>query len=333
MSVMENIVPGGRTLPEAAQARVAIIMRTKDRPLLLHRALASVAQQSYRNWRLYLVNDGGDMPALEDMLRLYRPIFGEKLVVLHHETSKGMEAASNAGLEQGREDFIVIHDDDDAWYPDFLAQTVAYLSDPRHAAFVAVTTQCVLIKERIVAGAVHELSREIRVADPCMTDFGQMLKMNEFAPICLLFRRSVMAEMGCFDAAMPVLGDWDFNLRLMRLGDIGHVRQPLACYHLRVRGTNSIYSNTVVDGGRELHHQYRLYNNAKLRESLRAYPELFGIVQTLMVEIQERTKALDARQQQVLELGIQLDRQQQEMLALLRTFGQGEKPIPCGQEL
>jgi len=40
---------------------VAIIMRTKNRPILLARALKSVLEQEYQNWHLYLINDGGEI--------------------------------------------------------------------------------------------------------------------------------------------------------------------------------------------------------------------------------------------------------------------------------
>ena len=47
---------------------VAVVMRTKDRPVLLPRALASVLSQTHQNWRLYLVNDGGDRQAFDAVL-------------------------------------------------------------------------------------------------------------------------------------------------------------------------------------------------------------------------------------------------------------------------
>jgi glycosyltransferase involved in cell wall biosynthesis len=50
-----------------------------------------------------------------------------ELRVLHHAHSKGMEAASNAGIHASTGEFVVIHDDDDSWHPDFLRETVDYL--------------------------------------------------------------------------------------------------------------------------------------------------------------------------------------------------------------
>lgn len=87
-------------------ATVAVVMRTKNRLLLLHRALSSVLFQTHTAWHLYLVNDGGNQPELERTLALYRPLFGNRLSVLHHSTSQGMEAASNAALAHVTEAFL-----------------------------------------------------------------------------------------------------------------------------------------------------------------------------------------------------------------------------------
>ena len=50
-------------------ATVGIITRTKDRPVLLKRALESVVNQSYEDWHLVIVNDGGDPVVVEVRLR------------------------------------------------------------------------------------------------------------------------------------------------------------------------------------------------------------------------------------------------------------------------
>mgnify|MGYP001763085457 CR=1 FL=1 len=53
--------------PDATGGSVAILMRTRDRPVLLARAFASVLSQRCDDWHLFVVNDGGD-PAPVDAL-------------------------------------------------------------------------------------------------------------------------------------------------------------------------------------------------------------------------------------------------------------------------
>ena len=67
---------------------VAIITRTKNRAVLLARALNSVLEQRYQNWHLYVVNDGGDVATVEKLLDTYRDLFGERLTVIHNPSGR-----------------------------------------------------------------------------------------------------------------------------------------------------------------------------------------------------------------------------------------------------
>jgi len=144
---------------EADDDSVAIIMRACNRPVLLVRALASVLQQSHQNWRLYLVNDGGDQSVLEDILKDYRTAFGDRLVVIHHETNQGMETASNSALKQLKGGFVIVHDDDDSWHPSFLQKTTAFLNAPENHCYAAVIANCEVISEKLQDNHIVEKNR------------------------------------------------------------------------------------------------------------------------------------------------------------------------------
>lgn len=284
--------PSTTTTQATTHATVAVVMRTKNRLLLLHRALSSVLFQTHTAWHLYLVNDGGNQPELERTLALYRPLFGTRLSVLHHSTSQGMEAASNAALAHVTEAFFAIHDDDDTWHPDFLKHSVAFLTNPENTRFLAVTTGSVVVHEEIKNDIVHELSREEWCVNRETIDFTKLLYANLFPPISLLMRTSLLQSIGTFNAALPVLGDWDYNIRIMQQGDIGYIKDYLAFYHRRSAGTHSVYSNTITNQA----DQHTLYNilirNQKLRESLRTSPQLLGLAQGLIFSMQHHNAPL-----------------------------------------
>ena len=191
-----------------------------------------------------------------------------------------MENASNAALEHAAEDYVVIHDDDDTWHPDFLSATVEFLNEPENRDLVAVTTRCMLVRERVFENSVTILGREPWVYVDLIIDFPRMLKGNFIPPICLLFRREVIDRIGPFNGNLPVLGDWDFNLRLMTMGDIDHIPRPLANYHHREAGSG-IYGNTVVDQT-DVHNRHQIMiRNRLLRETLHANPAMMGLLHVL----------------------------------------------------
>ena len=49
-------------------ARVAIIMRTQNRPLTLDRAVRSILGQQFQNWQLVVVSDAGNIQVINDVI-------------------------------------------------------------------------------------------------------------------------------------------------------------------------------------------------------------------------------------------------------------------------
>src|SRR5947209_12295165 len=144
-------------LGSPAMAVVSVVMRTRDRALLLERAIASVRGQRLADWELVIVNDGG-APAPVDAL--VATADDRRIRVVHRPASRGMEAASNAGLAEARGDFVAIHDDDDSWEPDFLSACVDFLEQPD--APPGVITHSVLVREELHEGRVIERVRDAR---------------------------------------------------------------------------------------------------------------------------------------------------------------------------
>src|SRR3990170_7346574 len=99
---------------EANNPLVSIIVRTKDRPKLLRRALQSIAVQTYRPIEAILVNDGGcdlDVDGLKTIL-------GDvSLNYVRLEKNTGRAHAGNVGIENARGEYVGFLDDDDVLYP------------------------------------------------------------------------------------------------------------------------------------------------------------------------------------------------------------------------
>ena len=110
---------------------VAVLVRTKDRPRFLRRALANIAEQTFTDYTVCVINDGGDESATRAILQaspLAHLLEGDAPRLMLLTTSGGnMEAASNAGLAATDSKFVAIHDDDDLWAPEFLERTVGAL--------------------------------------------------------------------------------------------------------------------------------------------------------------------------------------------------------------
>lgn len=258
---------------------VAIITRTKNRPLLLRRAAASVAASTHTDYTWVVVNDGGDPAEVMDVID-NSMVDPSRIIVCHNPQSLGMEAASNVGINATGSDFIIIHDDDDSWEPRFLEETVAFLR-ANASIYKGVITGTTYVSEEITETHVIEHDRRPYQDWIRNIQLAEMAAGNYFAPIAFLFRRDAYDDIGGFDENLPVLGDWDFNIRFLIKNDIGVLPEPLANYHHRDRvNSASTYSNSVI-GGNDRHAQYTsIMRNKYFR--LAAKDPAFSAVATLM---------------------------------------------------
>ena len=271
--------------------KVAIITRTKDRPLLLRRAMESVLRQTFSNWTHIIINDGGH-PALCAMAAAeFRDRYAGRLVLINNDRSAGMQCASNAAIASSASDYIVIHDDDDSWDKRFLAETVKFLESEEGTAYGGVITHTVQIQEIMTSDGPVETSRNEFNCDLKNINLFRMMGGNLFPPISFLYRRQVHESVGYFDQAYDVLGDWDFNLRMLQKFEIAVLPQKLAFYHWRPKTEAPAYANTVTAGVDRHHAILNKIQNA----ALRAETDFTGFGSGAVSSISRSLSALEER--------------------------------------
>lgn len=253
----------------AALSRVGIVTRTKDRAVLLRRALESVKHQTHENWLLVVVNDGGHAAPVD---WLVSEIFQDdpRVRVIHHDASRGMEAASNAGLAVLDAEYAVIHDDDDSWAPEFLASMTATIARQKKtfpslkgiACRVNTVFEAVIGNEIIIERVEPFKSWHSDNLDEGLLSVQKMLVRNQFPPIAFMFDLAVARELGFFEESLPVLGDWDFHIRFVLKHDVWVLPEYLSFYHHRISSAGAL-GNTVHAGA----DRHRLYNQ-KIRNDL-----------------------------------------------------------------
>ena len=236
-------------------SRVGIVVRTRRRPDFLRRALADVAAQTFHDYRIVVVNDGGDPDEVEAIVAASD--VRDAVQVQHIADGEGGRCvAANTGVRGAGTDLVVLHDDDDRWHPEFLARTVAWLDDHAHSPAVAVSTEIVYEEQR--GGTWTEVGRAPFWAGMQRISLGEMMSVNRAVPISVLYRRSVHDEVGWYDETLDAVEDWDLYLRILRTGEIGFLPgEALAFWTQRPDATgldaNSMFALTeahAVDDAR-----------------------------------------------------------------------------------
>ncbi len=247
--------------------KVSIVLRTNERYLLLDRALEDIMMQTFRDWKIILVNDGGDIEKISNLIRK-NSIPANKIKIVHLKENKGLNIAINAGAKEVEGEYVVIHDDDDTWHETFLDRTVSFLDENKE--YGGVITHTIQIVEEIENNRVKIIKeKDFNSNVRGVISFNEILKNNLFSPISFLYRSRVYKEIGLYDENLKVLEDWDFNIRLMSKYDIGIIEEPLANYHIRKqKNLQSVFQNTITHRRRD-HLKYdSIIRNKYLRQDI-----------------------------------------------------------------
>lgn len=265
---------------------VSIIVRTKNRLVLLARALLSMQQQDFHDWEAVIVNDGGDAAALEELLTLIPAVVRDRLVVVHHATSRGRWAAANAGIKAARGELLVIHDDDDSWHGSFLSTMAATLAHAS-ASIAGVVCRTQRIDEVVIDGSI--IHKGVSPFNSWMSNVTlfRMAARNFIPPISFLYRASTHETLGLYREELPVLGDWDFYMRLLSQFDIQVVPHVLANYHFRPADAGEQFGNSVAAGLQSHIAVEAQILNALLREDVAERKLGLGTIANLAYDLRE----------------------------------------------
>ncbi|MBN1276164.1 MAG: PIG-L family deacetylase [Deltaproteobacteria bacterium] len=208
---------------------VSIIVRTKDRPVLLANTLISITCQTYANLEIVVVNDGG-----EDVETLVKELSGNiPVTYVHHENSLGRSYAANSGLKAAKGLFLNFLDDDDVLYPDHVEALVAHIM-ARQSKVVFSS-----VMNAYFSGLPGSPGQPVKEELIFNFDFdADILLFQNYIPIMsVLFSREVLSKVDGFNEDMSLFEDWDFWIRVSRHFLFDHLDKVTAEY--RFYGVNS----------------------------------------------------------------------------------------------
>jgi glycosyltransferase involved in cell wall biosynthesis len=256
--------------------RVAILLRTRERPAFLERAFKSVVAQTFTDWSLLVIHDGAPNSEAEKITASYAAQYPVDVMNVVRGPEEGLGALLNRGLESTQSEFVAIHDDDDSWEPNFLERCLATVGSR-----VGVVTSSQLVREFYEAGRIREDSRVPN--NPWQKHALSLFRLAEgvtFPTISFLFRRSVLKEIGFFNESLAHKEDWEFTLRLCARHPLHFLEEPLANFHYRAGEYVQGPGNLVLDRGEHYAAETEV-RNLLLRQDLQAGRAGLGFLTSL----------------------------------------------------
>ena len=212
--------------------KVAVITRTKDRPVFLRRAIESVSAQSFDNYVHVIVNDGGDNTEVESVVASFAEDVQQRIKLFHRgEASGAPDTIFNESIDRVNSDYVTIHDDDDTWHPEFLQSTVSLLESGAKGV-VARTDR---VYETYKNNIIKRIKTQRYMPDMEAVSLYRQCIDNQLTPIAFIFSREAYQAVGKFDSSLPVAGDWEFGIRFLKSYDVEFCDPgfSLAYYHQR----------------------------------------------------------------------------------------------------
>lgn len=227
-----------------AKAKMAIITRTKNRHILLERAIKSVLDQTDKDYIHVIVNDGGERNSLDDLLNQHPDT---NRIVIHNKESAGLTRALNQGIQSVESAYISILDDDDSWARDRLEITNTYFDEHPVAKGVVVFMDRII--ESIEDDKIIEESRNRWHEGVDVVNLYKQCLDNYLSNGSFSYSRDIYNELDGYDEDLGVAEDWDFGIRFLLKYDVDFVStdHALSYYHHRPKqegdSGNSVFAS------------------------------------------------------------------------------------------
>ena len=196
--------------------KVDIIIPTYNRKKLLKRAVSSVYNQSYKNWNLFIIDDGSTDGTFDEF-------HGEKTKILRSKNNKGVSCARNQGILKSTSNWIAFLDSDDEWLPQKLEKQMAYIKN--HSQYPLVHCNEIWLKK----GKIFNQKKKHKKQGGRV--FACSVRLCCISPSAVLIKRSLLKEVGLFREDFPVCEDFELWLRITARYELGFLEEPLLIKH------------------------------------------------------------------------------------------------------
>ena len=203
-----------------ANPKVSVIIPAYNAIAYLPKTLASVQQQTFKDFEVLVIDDGSTDSTADWVNSL-----SDRNVQLIVQKNGGCASARNRGIQAAKGDYIAFLDADDIWEPSKLEKQ-AHILETSAAVGVVNTWISNIDSQGQPIGNLGTPDAEGKV-------WAQVIEENPImcgsAP---MVRRQCFDAVGLFDQSLRSAEDWDMWIRLAKKYEFAVVKEPLVRYRI-----------------------------------------------------------------------------------------------------
>jgi glycosyltransferase involved in cell wall biosynthesis len=201
------------------QPTVAVIIPTYNRAALLIEALESVLAQTFKDFEVFIVDDG----STDDTAARVAPYLADTRIHYVVQENSGATTARNYGIRETSCAYIAFLDSDDVWMPSKLEKQISRLKTDPKVGLVYSDIMWIQFDGKPL--------RQQPIKAPRRFDnyYEDLLYENVIygSNSAVVLRASLLEGAELYDPELPALDDQDFWLRLSAVCDIAYVDEML----------------------------------------------------------------------------------------------------------
>jgi glycosyltransferase involved in cell wall biosynthesis len=199
-----------------------VIIPAFNREDVIERAVASVCRQSFTDLEIIVIDDG----STDNTEGIVRSIRDERIRYLRFRGNRGSAAARNEGLKVAGGKYVAFLDSDDEWLPAKIEKQVALMETLDDQWGICQTGAQIIADGLPKQPFIPRVIESGEVYRPLI--FGKV----PFLTPTLMFRKTILPQVGLFDERLRRGQDLEFLLRVFARCKMAVVSEPLAVVHL-----------------------------------------------------------------------------------------------------
>ena len=268
------------------QPRFTIVIRTYQRPDVLALTLKNLTYQTYRNFKVLVVEDG-KIPVAARVVEQMREQLEIQYLPLRE--AAGRCKAGNAGIAAADTEFVCFLDDDDYFFAEYLETMACQIEEhPECDMFLAGSIEgaCRFDSEDGTKFSFVEkkvnVKPQLRLID--------LFRDNPVPIQAVVFRKSLYERFGGFDESLDALEDWDLWMRYASQSRFVYLKKATSIY--KVPAEKEIYAKRDKEIGR---YRAAVYNKMAGYMGQFSAQEIFGLFWTPEQSLNQRRQEMDEK--------------------------------------